>query len=306
MSCGNPDCDQTGNLKCAACQGVMYCSATCQKKHWSQHKVICKASSKANKSSKSNEITATSTSSVELINNINNMKSQTQKSFNSGNFQEAIEYGLQALELSKSLAPVQSVAECIQIHINLASSYLQIKSLVEAESHCSASIELSEKGFSVRTGERPNPQAVEILSISLGTKAIILLNMSIEANGNTVDRVGEANTCAMRSLTLAESIYPKNDPRLFKSLRTLALVRDREKNFSDAEKLFFRAYTILCLGNGVESGETQALFEEMTQMLVRKGDESTAIKHATNNYKSLNDKLGEKSDDTMTVADAAA
>ena len=39
--CSN--CQHTGNLKCSKCQVTIYCSPSCQKKHWKRsHKVVCK------------------------------------------------------------------------------------------------------------------------------------------------------------------------------------------------------------------------------------------------------------------------
>jgi hypothetical protein len=33
-------------LLCSGCMGVRYCSRVCQKKHWKQHKKVCKNNSK--------------------------------------------------------------------------------------------------------------------------------------------------------------------------------------------------------------------------------------------------------------------
>ena len=42
-SCGNiVTCKEPGTMCCNACRAMYYCSAICQKQHWSQHKAACK------------------------------------------------------------------------------------------------------------------------------------------------------------------------------------------------------------------------------------------------------------------------
>lgn len=42
--CGNPDCEVYSNRmkKCSVCESKRYCSTECQKKHWKEHKKVCK------------------------------------------------------------------------------------------------------------------------------------------------------------------------------------------------------------------------------------------------------------------------
>merc|ERR1719353_2483196 len=40
--CGNPGCSQPGIYTCSKCGMQSYCSAECQKKHWPEHKKMCK------------------------------------------------------------------------------------------------------------------------------------------------------------------------------------------------------------------------------------------------------------------------
>jgi hypothetical protein len=42
--CGNPSCESTSTdlLKCSACKTTYYCSSTCQRADWKNHKGVCK------------------------------------------------------------------------------------------------------------------------------------------------------------------------------------------------------------------------------------------------------------------------
>jgi hypothetical protein len=68
---------------------------------------------------------------------------------------------------------------------------------------------------------------------NVGTKAFTLAS---------ADKAHEALEPANRSLELAEKIYPKNDPRLHKSLRVLATVKSKQDKFDEAEKLYLRYF----------------------------------------------------------------
>ena len=55
--CGNPECPDwnTGSRKshelslCSRCDGIYYCSVSCQHTHWQSHKPVCKKLAKQNK-----------------------------------------------------------------------------------------------------------------------------------------------------------------------------------------------------------------------------------------------------------------
>ena len=40
--CSNPGCDKQSKYSCRQCFLIRYCSSDCQKKDWTQHKLICK------------------------------------------------------------------------------------------------------------------------------------------------------------------------------------------------------------------------------------------------------------------------
>ncbi|CAF9932803.1 MAG: hypothetical protein ALECFALPRED_005382 [Alectoria fallacina] len=43
-TCANPDCTAQGTKRCTGCQRASYCSSTCQKQDWRNHKSACKSS----------------------------------------------------------------------------------------------------------------------------------------------------------------------------------------------------------------------------------------------------------------------
>ncbi|RDW76629.1 zinc finger MYND domain-containing protein [Aspergillus mulundensis] len=49
-TCALPSCNNPGSKKCSGCKNTSthYCSATCQKSHWKEHKKTCESAVKAN------------------------------------------------------------------------------------------------------------------------------------------------------------------------------------------------------------------------------------------------------------------
>jgi len=98
------------------------------------------------------------------------------------------------------------------------------------------------------------------------------------------DRLDAAVDAATQFHALADSIYDKRDPRLCKSLEMCALVQEKQGKYLGAEKSLFRCYTILFITIGVEYRDTQRYFEEMLNIMLRRGDDATAEKFALTNY----------------------
>ena len=279
--CANPECNETGKLKCAACASVVYCSAQCQKKHWNAHKVNCKSAKVANVPQKVDP---------NLI--LQSMKNEIQRFFAMGDFENAIKKSEEALSLVKTFPPIVAISETIQININLSTAYVHLNRPMEAQHHADIAVQNAETAVT----QRPNqPQPLEVLSIALSGKAVALLS-----NG----KVDEALEAAQKSVTIAESVFPKNDPRLHKSLRTLALIYDKKGNHNDAEVNLLRAYTIVCLAGGPQCGEAQLLTEDLVGLYNRKSDFDGAEKYARKNYKALKEKTLNGPENAV-VADSA-
>lgn len=179
--CGNPTCTQTSKLKCTGCSKISYCSGDCQRIHWSSHKSMCKnSSSKAASSSSSSSVAALAPSqsghlqsnnsgpinSDEALRKLESIKSDTHKSFMAGDFARSVQCGLEALALMKGLPPVLASQEACQLHLNLSTAYMQMQKIELALEHTNLSVLEAELNMNQRAGQ---PQAVEVLSITLGT-----------------------------------------------------------------------------------------------------------------------------------------
>jgi tetratricopeptide (TPR) repeat protein len=68
----------------------------------------------------------------------------------------------------------------------------------------------------------------------------------LHESGDSIDnaKADEAEGYATRALSLAEKIYPANDTKLFKPLRMLGLIKDKQGKFDKAVELLDRAYTV--------------------------------------------------------------
>lgn len=281
--CANPDCNENGKLKCAACSSVYYCSQNCQKKHWSTHKTECKKSSNSPSPTPSSPKAAppatANNATSEPHAQLQALKGEIQKHFSMGDFDNAVKKSDEALQLAKTLPPLIAISETIQLHINLSTAFIHMNRASEAESHAEQAV----KNAEIAVSQRPNqPQPIEVLSIALGSRAIAFI---------TNNKTEEALESAQKSLTLAETIYPKNDPRLHKSLRTLGMIYDKKGDTNNAEVTLLKAYTIICLAGGPQTGEAQLLTEDLVGIYARKNDLENAEKYARKNYKGIKDKF---------------
>ena len=284
-SCGNPGCSGDGKFKCSACSTIAYCSPTCQKAHWTSHKAACKAAraggnngaalslpgatavvaSKAVSSLHASNSGLSSSSSGSYVNphemaqKLHVSKSETQKAFTNGDFATAVKHGNEAIAFAKLLPEPAATMECIQIHLNMTTAYLQLKNGEEAKKHSKQSVELSEKAMIMRPGDS---HAVEMLAVALGSRTNVLLNEGM---------VDEAEKHGMRAMSLAEKMFGQSDPRLFKYLRTVGLIREKQGKMEEAVKLLTRAFDLSFDFSGPLNGETQTVADELINLLFRKG-----------------------------------
>ena len=262
--CGNPLCSATPKSKCGSCATVSYCGIECQKVHWPLHKKACKAAKLAMATSSTATTKVTTAVSDDVISKLQRSKVETQQSFNSGDFNASVKSGNEALVLAKLLPEPASSIEAIQIHLNMTTAYIQLKKAAEAKVHSSLCVEVAERSLGLRQGE---PQAVEMLVVALGCKAYVLLGD---------DKIDEADIHASRALALAEQIFDPKDVRLFKSLRAMGAIRDKQGRPDESTAFFARAFDIVYEGHGPLHQETHQVIDELVSGLVKRGDHKTA------------------------------
>jgi tetratricopeptide (TPR) repeat protein len=286
-TCNNPECGEEGKMKCSGCTSVSYCSQTCQKKHWASHKALCKtlkaaaagvvAAPPAVVSGAAQE-PKLSSAQAEIVQKLETAKGETQKRFMAGDFNGSVTCGLEALAVAKKLPALMGNTEVVQLHLNLSSAFMQLQKFPEAIEHSELATNEAELGVKLRGGV---PQAREILSVTLCTKTFCLLNAK---------RIEEAAVEADKALAIAESIYPKNDQRLHKSLRAVAVVREKQGNMAEAERYFLRGYMTLSVTVGPQTNEAQLFIDDLCNMMIRQNDLTGAEKFARINYKALCEK----------------
>jgi tetratricopeptide (TPR) repeat protein len=312
-TCGNPKCNNEGIKKCQACNSVYYCSVECQRTHWENHKGICKTirlernknstnspiinlqekiSSPSSSSSSSKLKVLNSDVSPTIIKRLVEVKQETQKSFQIGDFASAVKSGEQGLLIAAELPDLESNIESIQIHVNLCTAYLQLGNRAEAEKHSNSSVLKADTGCRMR----PNmQQSYDMLFVALSSNSIFLMN---------TDKLSDAEKVAVRALSLVEDRLPQTDPRLFKSLRGLAMIRDRLNKIDDAHALFVRAYEIAFKQWGPLQQEVQMCLDDLINILFKKNDVTSAKEYAQAHH----DALVQKGvvDDDLLMADSAA
>lgn len=193
----------------------------------------------------------------DILGKLQYAKLETQQAFNKGDFVSSVKSGSDALAYAKQLPEPEGSVEAIQIHLNMATAYLQLKKSMEAKIHSSLCVELAERGIAMRQG---NPQAVEMLVVALGCRSYVLMNDN---------KIGEAETHATRALELAEQIFSPNDVKLFKSIRSLGTIKEKQNKLDDAQKHFTRAFEIVFQGHGPVHQETSQVIDELLNVMLK-------------------------------------
>eukprot|EP01031_Cornospumella_fuschlensis_P033342 gene33342-40332_t len=165
--CGNPECSNSGQKKCSGCSKIFYCSASCQKKHWADHKQHCKPAKTSNSAPVSPK-----SSSDDVPAKLMAEKTEIQKSFNSGDFATVLKRTEEALVLAKKLPPSSSVPEVVQLHVNASSANLHLNNMEEAVNQANAAVLTAEIAVAERPGQ---PQPIELLTVALGGKIVALI-----------------------------------------------------------------------------------------------------------------------------------
>ena len=152
-------------------------------------------SGKGNTSSRNTIAIPAADDSKTLIQKLQSFEEKVQRSFQQGDFINAAASGEEAIMLAKKLPPQVGLGEIIQLHMNLASSYMELKNYSESEGHCNNAVRHAE----IAVGQNPQyPPAIELLSMAVGTKCLLMLH---------TDRLDAAVDAATQSHALADSIY---------------------------------------------------------------------------------------------------
>lgn len=224
------------------------------------------------------------------------LKEEIQKSFNKGDFKTATDKSTEALDIIQTLPPQERIPETIQIHVNLSTACLHTNRPEDALKHADLSVVAAEEGVQFRQG---HPQASEVLAITLNSKTVACI---------AANKLDDALEVANKSVDICNKIYPKDDPRLYKPLRTLSMVLDKRGEHSEAEKTLLRAYTIIAVSAaaGPQVPEAQMLMDDIVSMFVRKQDLEKAEKYAKSNYQNISDRKDLTERDLLILADSAS
>jgi tetratricopeptide (TPR) repeat protein len=305
-ACGNPSCENPGKFTCSACSSISYCSATCQKSHWSSHKVQCKTISQAMKSNSSPSKTTIKASGQTLISSsgtpsdineistkLQNIKQELTTAYQTNDMKVIIKLGNEGISLAKLLPEPASTIELIQLHLNFSNAYMQANLVKEAEPHIIKCVEYAEKGLILR----PNhPQAAEMLSVALVSKAYWLLNN---------EKLIEAEEIAVKARQLASQIYSLKEPRNFKTLRCMGIIREKQDRITEAEDLFNQAYELV-IGVNPGHSEPHMVMDDLVQMLLKRDLLESAEKYARAHYEALVEKIPLNEPLSFVIGDAGA
>lgn len=286
--CGNPTCSTAAKLVCSACNSIAYCGSSCQKIHWKDHKIACKAmrtASNPRKESTSGPLTQALPSASQPIESANQsssssptvtltpvtsayyrqlqeLKAKIQANFQAGDLPTAIENCLEAIKIARLLPEPAAGIELIQLHLNVSNAYVNSNNPSAAEKHLELAVEFGEMGLLLRPG---NPQAADLLSVAL----INLVNFKMNTNQITKATVD----LAQRAVAVSEAIYTgANDIRNAKAYRCLGILSKKQDNQAEAEKYLTKAFNLYVDHSSTAiSMELVGVFEELFSLMMMLG-----------------------------------
>eukprot|EP01035_Chromulina_nebulosa_P018750 gene18750-24516_t len=204
--------------------------------------------------------------------------------------------GIDGTILAKLLPEPASTSELVQLNLNIANAYMQLNDPANAEIYINSCVEDAERGISIRPN---NPQAIEMLCFALGSQALWLCN---------ANRLPEAYTVGTRGYELSVSIYGTEDFRLYKAVRCLALIYEKQNNLNEMEKSFKRSYDLV-YSNPSAFQETHILTEEFIQQLIKHTQVESAYNYSLlfyNNFVSRINKDDLKPTEQLILGDQSA
>lgn len=221
-------------------------------------------------------------------------KMELQRTFASGNV-EAINNKLDDVRaaIKRFPEPFASI-ELVQTLANLSTAFLHTGKVQEALNSNEEAVRVAENLVSLQ----PNrPEPLDLLSGALGAKVNVHM---------AVGKLDIAFEAAQRAFSIAESIFPKNDIRMSKSLRNVGVVLSRKGEFGEGEKHLVRAYTIVCLASGAHTPEAQMLTDDLVNLFTSKDDLESAEKYAKSNFKKVSEMAVKEPKDEQVLADSAS
>lgn len=225
---------------------------------------------------------------------IQTSKMELQRTFATGNIEAIMKKLEEVREAIKRLPEPFASIETVQTLANLATAFLHTGRVQEALDFNNEAVSAAEKLVEMQ----PNrPEPLDLLSGALGAK--VNVNM-------VVGKLDVAEECAKRAFSIAESIFPKNDVRMSKSLRNLGVVLSRKGENAEAEKYLVRAYTIVCLASGAQSPEAQMLTDDLVNLSTNKEDLEAAEKYARSNFKKVSEISVKNAKDEQILADSGS
>ena len=198
-------------------------------------------------------------------------KQQLQQLFNSGEFTNAINVGLSALQLCEDFPTPIRLVESIQFHLNISNAYIQTNNNKDAEHHANKGVELAEAYMLIKADNPVNANkyfAEDLLSTAINNKAMWSLK---------VDRLDEADELCNKAIDIVSSTCKANDPKLLKPLRTSGMIKQKRGQINDAAALMNRCYDILFDSYGPKHPELIITLGDLIEIECKRGKLQLAI-----------------------------